>query len=216
MIAAIAATFEQPDEFYQQPCWLDVWLATYDGNQLAFWSHLNEIEAALLLSHLESAGFLHRLGNSSPVESDSRTPTRFQVHPTYYSELKFYRLNSKPPVPGVKKAKPVRHTPRFRTALQRIWTSMRILQTFSIGQLQACSDASNEVVRTVVTQLYQLNYVQLKHYCHPYFAGNEDIYQLIRDTGTKAPFLCTDGILYDSNTHCIYQTEGKAKRPSKT
>ena len=201
------AIAESPDEFYGQPCWLDIWMATCDANQLAFWSGLDEAEAARLLSHLECDGFLIRQSHDPSDQRMSRALLRFQVQPTYYSELKFYRFKPKPPVPGAKKAKPIQHTSRFRLALQRIWTSMRILQTFSIGQLQACSNAPNEVVRTVTSQLYQLNYVQLKLYHHPYFGGNEDLYQLMRNTGPKAPFLCADGVLYDANTHCVYRID---------
>ena len=84
---------------------------------------------------------------------------------------------------------------------------MRILRTFSIGQIQACSNVYNDTARIVVRQLYRLNYARLVAVDDAYFQGNEDIYQLIRDTGAKAPFLCADGILYDLNTCCIYYND---------
>ncbi|GAP99943.1 hypothetical protein [Leptolyngbya sp. NIES-2104] len=85
---------------------------------------------------------------------------------------------------------------------------MRILQTSSIGQLQACSNTSNELARRIVSQLYRFDYLRLQQQYHPYFAGNEDVYCLVRNTGAKAPLLFASGVLYDPNTHQIYQAKG--------
>jgi hypothetical protein len=84
---------------------------------------------------------------------------------------------------------------------------MRILRTFTTGQLQICSDVGNDIVHSVVLQLRLLSYVRLIHWYDSDLDGNEHIYQLIRDTGVKAPFLCANGILYDLNTRCIYFTD---------
>jgi hypothetical protein len=211
MKKTIAAKLENLDEFYRQPCWLELWRKTCDPCRLTFWSRIDETNAAILISYWETAGFLTR----------ARKRTRYRVHSTYYSQLKFYTLKPRPRIPGTKKAKPIQNTLYFRTVCQRIWMSMRILQTFSIGQLQACSNVCNDIVRTFVTQLYQLNYVRLQ-VCHgSNFEGNEDIYQLIRNTGArrfrgklppksslaKALFLCGEGSLYDLSTYCIYFTD---------
>jgi len=192
---------KQFEDFYQHPCWLDLWLESFNLNQLEFWSQLEGTDAARLLSHLERAGFLTMTHDASRI--------RLQVHSAYYSALKIYRLQAKPSVPGTPKASPVKHTQRFRYAMQRIWTSMRILQTFSVGQLQACSDVSNDMVRTVVFQLYQFGYIQLlSYYPHRCFLGNENLYQLTENTGARAPFLYGNKILYDANTNYIYQVVG--------
>jgi hypothetical protein len=147
---------KQLEGFYQRPCWLDLWLESFNPNQLEFWSQMEEADAARLLSHLERAGILTITHDASRI--------RLQVHSTYYSALKIYRLRAKPSVPGTPKAHPIKHTQQFRYAMQRIWTSMRILQSFSVGQLQSCSEVSNDAVQTVVFQLYQFGYLQLLLY----------------------------------------------------
>ena len=197
MKKTIANKLDYADEFYRQPCWLELWRKTCDPCRLTFWSRIDETNAALLISYWEAAGFLIR----------ARNGTRYRVHSTYYSQLKFYTLKPRPRIPGTKKAKPIQNTLYFRTVCQRIWMSMRILQCFSIGQLQACSSVCNDIVRTFVTQLYQLNYVRLQVCYGSNFEGNEDIYQLIQNTGAKAPFLCGEGSLYDLSTCCIYFTD---------
>ena len=181
------------DKFYREPCWLDVWRDGCDPYHFTFWRRINEPNALILISHLEAAGFLIRPKNQPKA--------RCQVHPTYYSQLKFYCL--KPKI-ITKRVIHIKNTPYFLAACKRIWMSMRILRTFSIGQIQACSNVYNDTARIVVRQLYQLNYARLIAVDDAYFRGNEDIYQLICDTGAKAPLLCADGILYDLNTCCIY------------
>ena len=201
---APATCYKQSDEFYQQRCWLDLWLENFDFAALEFWGQLEEVEAASLLSCLEKAGFVTRI--------DAVDRSHLQVHPTYYSEPKIRRIQAKPPVPGTPKAAPVQHSLSFRNGVQRLWTSMRILQSFSVGQLQACSNVTNGVARTVVFQFYQLNYLHLlSYYPNPCFCGNENQYQLIQNTGARSPILCGDGLLYDTNTNCIHQLVSKAE-----
>jgi hypothetical protein len=159
---------------------------------------MNESNASVLISYLETDGFLTRLEDFSPA--------RLQVHSTYYSELKSYRIKLKDRIPGMKNVQML-NTPYFLTSFQKIWMSMRILRTFSKGQLQTCADVGKDIVHTVVLQLCLLTYVRIKTYYESDFEGNEHIYQLIRDTGVKAPFLCANGILYDLNTRCIYFTD---------
>lgn len=186
--------------FYQQPCWLDVWLDQCSTAQLEFWSRFNEFDALVLLSRLEQAGFVTRIG-------DPASP-HFRVHPTYYQKLKFYTVHLKSPVAGTKIVKRYRNTLNFQNTVGRMWTSMRILQTFSSGQLQACADTSNEPAQRIVSQLYQFDYLRLRQQYHQCFAGNEDVYCLVRNTGAKAPLLFAGGVLYDLNTHRIYQAKG--------
>jgi hypothetical protein len=188
----------RPDKFYRQPCWFDIWRDTCSDRQLTFWSRMNESNASVLISYLEADGFLTRLEDCSPV--------RLQVHSTYYSQLKVYRVKLKGRIPSMKNVQML-NTLYFLTSLQKIWMSMRILRTFSKGQLQTCSDVGKDIVQTVVSQLCLLTYVRIKTLYDSDFEGNEHIYQLIRDTGVKAPFLCANGILYDLNTRCIYFTD---------
>ncbi|MDV2997737.1 MAG: hypothetical protein N4J56_007442 [Chroococcidiopsis sp. SAG 2025] len=200
MSSPIASDSESSDAFYRQPCWLDIWLDQCSTTQLEFWSQFDESDALFLLSLLEQAGFVTRLGD--------RTPPRFRAHPTYYQNLRFYRVDLKPPVRGAKTVKRCQNTLHFRNTVGRMWTSMRILQTFSIGQLQACTDTGNEPAQRIVSQLYRFNYLRLQQQYHPCFAGNEDVYCLVRNTGAKAPLLFASGILYDPNTHQIHQARG--------
>ena len=195
---------KQSDEFYQQRCWLDFWLENFDFATLEFWGQFEEVEAMSLLSCLETAGFVTLIHAADQIH--------LQVHPTYYSELRIRRIQAKPLVPGTLRAAPVQHSLSFRNGVQRLWTSMRILQSFSAGQLQACSNVTNGVARTAVFQFYQLDYLQLlSYYPNPCFSGNENQYQLIRNTGARAPVLCGNGLLYDPNTNCIHQAVSKAQ-----
>lgn len=200
MSSLITSDSEASEQFYQQPCWLDIWLDQCSTTQLEFWSRFDEFDALVLLSLFEQAGFVTRLGD--------HTPPHFRVHPTYYQSLRLYRVDLKPPVPSVKTVKRYQNTLPFRNTVGRMWTSMRILQTSSIGQLQACSNTSNELARRIVSQLYRFDYLRLQQQYHPYFAGNEDVYCLVRNTGAKAPLLFAGGVLYDPNTHQIYQAKG--------
>jgi hypothetical protein len=194
MKSTAASDSDCSDEFYQRHIWLNIWLGTCNPYHLVFWSGIDDTNTLILLSHLEAAGLLTR----------RREQYSYRVHPAYYSKIKICICKPKPLVIGAKKAKQVKNTYEFRESCHRIWTSMRILQTFSIGQLQICSDVCEDIARTFVTQLYQLNYIQLRSCYGSNLGGNEDIYQLINNTGPKAPFLCADGRLYDLNTDCIY------------
>ncbi|MBW4550795.1 MAG: hypothetical protein KME35_06760 [Aphanocapsa sp. GSE-SYN-MK-11-07L] len=188
-----------PNDFYHQPCWLGIWSEQFDTNILGFWGRVDEVNALKLLSYLEQAGLIIPIPNTSPV--------KYKAKPTFASELKLCRLKFKPPVPGTENVMSPRNTLVFFNSCQKLWQTMRILQSFSIGQLQACSDVSSKIVRTVVAQLYQLGYIQTLSLKHKYFNGNEDTYQLVRDTGAKAPLLCADGISYDPNIRTIYLQE---------
>jgi hypothetical protein len=194
----VTSKLGRPDKFYRQPCWLDIWRHTCSDRQLTFWSRMNESNASILISYLEADGFLTRIEDCSPA--------RLQVHSTYYSGLKSYRIKLNRRLPEMKNRQRL-NTLYFFTDFQKIWMSMRILRTFSKGQLQICSDVGKDVVQTVVSQLCLLTYVRIKTRYDADFEGNEHIYQLIRDTGVKAPFLCANGILYDLNTRCIYFTD---------
>jgi hypothetical protein len=187
-----------PGNFYQQPCWVDIWRHSCSDHQLTFWSRMNENSASVLISYLEADGFVSRL-----EDCDS---ARLQVHSTYYSGLKFYRIRHKNRLPRVNNQQ-IQSTRNFIAKIQKIWMSMRILRTFTTGQLQICSDVGNDIVHSLVLQLRLLSYVRLIHWYDSDLDGNEHIYQLIRDTGVKAPFLCANGILYDLNTRCIYFTD---------
>jgi hypothetical protein len=188
----------RPDKFYRQPCWVDIWRHTCSDRQLTFWSRMNESNASILISYLETDGLLTRIEDCSPA--------RLQVHSTYYSELKSDRIKLNRRLPEMKNRQML-NTLYFFTAFQKIWMSMRILRTFSKGQLQTCSAVGKYVVQTIGSQLCLLTYVRLKTRYDSELEGNEHIYQLIRDTGVKAPFLCANGILYDLNTRCIYFTD---------
>ncbi|GAP99942.1 hypothetical protein [Leptolyngbya sp. NIES-2104] len=112
MSSLITSNSKSPEQFYQQPCWLDIWLDQCSTTQLEFWSRFDEFDALVLLSLLEQAGFVTRLGD--------RTPPHFRVHPTYYQSLRLYRVDLKPPVPSVKTVKRYQNTLPFRNTVGRM------------------------------------------------------------------------------------------------
>ncbi|GAQ00047.1 hypothetical protein [Leptolyngbya sp. NIES-2104] len=86
-----------------------------------------------------------------------------------------------------------------------------ILFTFlylALGVCLSVIDTSNEPAQRILSQLYRFDYLRLRHQYHRCFAGNEDVYCLVRNTGAKAPLLFASGVLYDPNMHQIYQAKG--------
>ena len=45
MSSLITSKSELSDAFYQQPCWLDIWLDQCSTTQLEFWSRFDEFDA---------------------------------------------------------------------------------------------------------------------------------------------------------------------------
>ncbi len=84
---------------------------------------------------------------------------------------------------------------------------MRILQIFSVSQILICSEISELVALEFVYQMHQIDFLRLVEGCEAGVFGNENIYQLIENTGPIAPLICADGIVYDINTRTIYMTE---------
>jgi hypothetical protein len=66
----IAAKLDDADEFYRQPCWLELWRKTCDPCRLTFWSRIDETNAAILISYWEAAGFLTRASRVNASKSD--------------------------------------------------------------------------------------------------------------------------------------------------
>lgn len=78
---------------------------------------------------------------------------------------------------------------------ERIWRSMRILRTFTRGDLMAVSQSSRGVTWRFLQAL-------VKHgYLRPMRAGREHkmVYTLILDTGPVPPRPFADGTLFDLN-----------------
>jgi len=191
----------QAETFYSYRPWYDLWLDGLDLDQLGFWRRINNLNSMNLLARLEKGGFLRR------VDENSERP-RFLPEPSFYCDLKFMIIGYKPPAPyAMRPRKRVFHRPKFIISCHRAWTSMRILQIFSVSQILICSEISELVALEFVYQMHQTNFLHLVEGCDAEVFGSENIYQLIENTGPIAPLICADGIVYDINTRTIYMTE---------
>ena len=192
---------EEPENFYSYRPWYDLWLDGLDQSQLEFWRRINNLNSMNLLARLEKAGFLRR------VDENTKQP-KFLPEPSFYRDLKFMIIGYKPPAPyAMRPRKRVFHRPKFISSCRRAWTSMSILQIFSVSQILTCSEISKLVALEFVYQLHQIDFLRLVEGCDAEGLGSENIYQLIENTGPIAPLICADGIVYDINTRTIYMTE---------
>lgn len=84
----------------------------------------------------------------------------------------------------------------------RIWQSMRVLRRFTVPDLAATAEVSEDRAREFVRWLHRIGYLrQLRHATgNP---GGHALYQLVRDTGPKPVRVGRDGI-YDPNTRDFF------------
>lgn len=98
---------------------------------------------------------------------------------------------------------PKRKRNRVNSARTRAWTSMRVMRRFSMPELMATASIGKINVRKYVGALRRFGYVRLA--CASRFEpGSFHVFQLIRNTGPKAPILRSNGEVFDPNTEALY------------
>lgn len=191
----------QLENFYDYRPWRDIWLDSFNFQQLEFWARIDDRNSMNLIVQLERAKYIECIGKD-------RVRPQFKPKASYYSDLKFYVVKQKNSAPSTGNPHPeIFSKPRFVKSCNRAWTSMRILCTFSVSQIKICSGISDSVAREFVYQMHQVNFIRLIEIYSARVFGSENIYQLIRNTGPIAPLPCANGIVYDINARSIYMTE---------
>ncbi|MGL5926269.1 hypothetical protein [Chroococcidiopsis sp.] len=208
----------EPQEFYCDRPWSDVWQATLarqwlgrpssmiqqdcDAMQwLELWLRISDAQALTLLNQFERAGYLKRL------EQIARYP-HYQVEPSYHEKIYLYLVyNSRSQHIPKERDFRILDEPHFVTYCNRAWTSMRILCTFSTSQIQICSEIEQSTAEEFIDQLYRIGYLQLVEYYDKNLIGSENVYHLRLNSGPIAPLLIADGIVYDSNSRKLYMTQ---------
>lgn len=187
--------------FYSHRPWSDIWLDKFNFKQLEFWARIDDLSSMNLIVQLEKARFLRR------VDENSARP-RFLPEPSYYNDLKFFLIASKPPALYTVKPHPrIFHHANFIKSCHRAWTSMRILRIFSASQILICSEISKLAAQEFIYQMHKIKFLRLLTRHNVEIFGSEDIYQLIHNTGPLAPLICADGVVYDINTSSIFITD---------
>ena len=69
MKKTIADKLDYADQFYRQPCWLELWRKTCDPCRLTFWSRIDETNAATLNFLLGSSRIPHSCQKSHSISS---------------------------------------------------------------------------------------------------------------------------------------------------
>ena len=94
-------------------------------------------------------------------------------------------------------------------ALQRVWTSMRVMRRFTTGDLITTAEAGETAVQKYVKALHQAGYLRLQTARVSGRPGSRDIWALVRDTGPLAPIRRRDGSgVYDANTQAVWNLQG--------
>lgn len=93
---------------------------------------------------------------------------------------------------------------RQPVARDRIWQSMRVMRRFTQPDLQATAEAGRDNVRKYVRGLVAAGYLRIVKPKDSGRKGGHPIYQLVRDTGPRAPRLQSDGSTWDPNEHHVY------------
>lgn len=94
---------------------------------------------------------------------------------------------------------------RQPVARDRIWQSMRVLRRFTQPELEATAEAGRDNVRKYVRGLVYAGYLRIDKPKQEGRKGGHPIYQLVRDTGPRAPRLQSDGSTWDPNAHSIVE-----------
>ena len=94
---------------------------------------------------------------------------------------------------------------RLPRARDRAWQSMRILRRFSLPDLMATAEVGQDNARKYVRGLARAGYLRVVKAKANGHKGGHAVYQLVRDTGPRAPRLQKDGSTYDPNEHRTYE-----------
>lgn len=84
------------------------------------------------------------------------------------------------------------------------WTSMYVLQSFTIPQLSMTSGIGSDNARNYLLRLQKFNFVRKVQANANGYAGSHAVWILVRNPGPKAPIAMKDGRLYDPNTKTVY------------
>ena len=90
-------------------------------------------------------------------------------------------------------------THRQPKARDRIWASMRIMVRFSIPELVATAETTKANAAKYVRGLAHAGYLRVVAPKRNGAKGGHAVYQLIRNTGPRAPRLTRDGQTFDMN-----------------
>lgn len=90
---------------------------------------------------------------------------------------------------------------RRENARERAWTSMRILKTFTLAQLEATAEIGRVNLNQYVQALQRRGYLRIACERQKGYAGSWNHYRLIRNSGPLAPLARRDGTIFDPNTN---------------
>lgn len=89
-------------------------------------------------------------------------------------------------------------------ARDRAWQSMRILRRFDVPSLSSTAEIGVANAGKYLRGLLRSGYIRIIKPKSEGRKGGHACYQLIRDTGPKAPRLQSNGDTYDPNEHKVY------------
>jgi hypothetical protein len=85
----------------------------------------------------------------------------------------------------------------------KLWQSMRVLLRFDIAQLVVTTEAKRSNAQDYVSRLVASGYLRQAQKANP-SARRGALYQLVRDTGPRAPITRKTGATYDPNNGETY------------
>ncbi|WP_019500862.1 hypothetical protein [Pseudanabaena sp. PCC 6802] len=90
-------------------------------------------------------------------------------------------------------------------AQEKIWRSMRIFKTFTVGDIAMVCGLHEDTVGRYVNKLKQVDYVRV-HVSNKGGgkAGAYHTYRLVRDTGPRSPVVLGDGRAFDCNLNQFF------------
>ena len=80
---------------------------------------------------------------------------------------------------------------------------MRSLRQFTVPQLVATAESGADNARKYIKGLIHSGYVVVARPKDNGRKGGHEVYNLVRNTGPKAPRMQSDGRTYDPNTHTV-------------
>ena len=95
-----------------------------------------------------------------------------------------------------------RRKPRAR---DRLWQSMRMLPEFTLPDLVATAETSYDNAKKYVRGLERAGYLRRAREKRNGRKGGHAAWRLVRDTGPRAPRLCSDGTTWDMNERKRYE-----------
>lgn len=94
-------------------------------------------------------------------------------------------------------------------ATQKVWQAMRVLRRFTVADLVATAEVGESLARKYVRALAQAGHLVNARPRVSGRPGSWELWQLLRDSGPQAPIKRTHGGVYDPNSGCSYDSEGR-------